>query len=233
MVLKLLIRHVQASTHALLLEEKDRALIGDSYPFPFLSSQTRLVPRDKSPRSADLAPQDYGMTAQHNTPCPSPAEIVPTLMQISTRRPSISTKSIYHCLWSSHSLNLRQGSVRITRWMPDAANRTRQWVVAANAYSFNLDLRISRSRVLRVFITVLRCCNSLSASSLRSNISFPRVREPKCSVFNFARNGDISALDSVFQAHQASLSDMLPDGTTILHVPTFLSASACVTDCCR
>ena len=92
-------------------------------------------------------------------------------------------------------------------------------------YGLRIALRLFLSRRLDFGLSISPALGRLGSLSLNFNFSFPRIVPPNAPIMNLAHNGDLSSMESLFRAGKASPTDVLGDGTTLLHVGfTFLSA---------
>ena len=132
------------------------------------------------------------------------------------------TKRTYYHRSLMSAMMLRLGSTYRETWAPWDNTSHAQYTGLGFILKFNVRFFLPYSRYLCFTAFIQEGSEGIISVSTRFRLSFPRVVPRDTSVFKLACDGNIAAMEALFRLGNAAPSDMLADGTTLLHVSTLV-----------
>ena len=167
--------------------------------------------------STSVAPAQYETNIKDQSIGPS-ADRSSYMLFLENFLEPFSVKSLHFYLFEARwiSIALHFGPLIMKRFSPQ---QEELYEVSSDGY-YGVNATIwSPLRLLgRISFSLFAIKQSYQCLSLRWNVSLLRVVPKSAPVMRLTRAGDIAAIEDLFKLGKASLSDVKPDGTTLLHV---------------
>ena len=116
------------------------------------------------------------------------------------------------------ALALRLGPLVVKRFSQDFDEIYE--VPSDNYYGLGITIQFPWHYLGRITLAIFAVRQSYQylSFSLQWNISFPRVVPVSSPIMKLARTADLAGMEAMFEAGQASPTDVMSDGTSLLHV---------------
>ena len=104
------------------------------------------------------------------------------------------------------------------RKLDSEAFSTYHYRESGRAYGISIRLLSLQERMLDLKVVVVKDNYSNLATSLRFNLSLPRIIPETSKVIKLVQSCKMTAVEAMFKSGEATPSDVVCDGTSLLHV---------------